>query len=169
MSHLKIPFNERELLELRQAGRLPRIGIAGDEFIVVIEKMHLALETDRRVTIDLDCLALSEDRKSYLFFYNPQKKAVVYIPENITKMPGDIVLVEIPIEQYLDPVGLARSFGQPDNFLLDSYPLKAYHQAKLTAIEASGLVEMVRNNREKKKAQGLRGFLQRRKDRLKRT
>jgi len=158
MEKVRNLFTDQELLALRLAGRLPRISIGADDFIVDWSRKELRLEEDATKCISLENLPLTEDGKKYLCFYDPVEKAVITIPENITQMPKGIVLLEIPIEHALDPVGVARSYGQPDTFLLDIYPNKAWLTARIIPVEQSGLPELVRINLEKRKQQGLCRF-----------
>ncbi|AOM80065.1 hypothetical protein [Pedobacter steynii] len=139
-----------ELLQSRLDGQLPIIDIAGKDFNVVWQDRMLKPTNGSGSGLDLDNMPLDEDGLNYLCFYNQATESQVLIPENITRLPEDTVLLKIPNELYLDPVGVARDYGQPDAFLLNLYPIRGNLKAEVIPIELSGLPELIKANKEKK-------------------
>lgn len=141
-----------ELLQSRLSNNLPLIDIAGKDFMVIWEDRMLkpTSGTGTGTGLDLDNMPLDEDGLNYLCFYNQATESQVLIPENITRLPEDTVLLKIPNELYLDPVGVARDYGQADTFLLNLYPIRENLKAEVIPIELSGLPELIKANKEKR-------------------
>lgn len=128
---------------------MPVVDLAGDDFTVAWKDKELLIKHDTGSTTNLYDLPLDVDAQSYLCFYHLPSKSAMVIPENITKIPEDIVLLKIPHEFFLDPVGAARQYGLEDTFLLQQYPLQEKIKAEVIPIEASGLPDLVKANNEK--------------------
>jgi hypothetical protein len=155
----KTGSTKEELLSKRLEGTMPVVDLAGDDFTVAWKDKELMLEHGSGSKINLADLPLDADAQNYLCFYHLPTKSAVVIPEDITKIPDDIVLLKIPHEFFLDPVGAARQYGLEDTFLLKQYPLREKIKAEVIAVEASGLPELVKSNQEKNKEQKARSRL----------
>lgn len=147
---MKMNTIAEELLQSRLDGQLPIIDIAGKDFMVVWEDRMLKPTTGSGSGLDLDNMPLDEDGLNYLCFYNLATESQILIPADITRLPEDVILLKIPNELYLDPVGVARDYGQPDAFLLSLYPIREHLKAEVIPIELSGLPELIKANKEKK-------------------
>lgn len=158
---MKMNSTTEDLLQSRLDGHLPVIDIADKNFEVVWKERLLQPESGPY--LDLDNMALDENGLNYLCFYNLVTQSQVLIPGNITRLPADIVLLKIPNELYLDPIGVARDYGQSDTFLLNLYPIRPNLKAEVIPIEQSGLVELIKINKEKTLAAKIRKALSRRK------
>jgi hypothetical protein len=149
---MKMNATAEELLQSRLGNNLPLIDIAGKDFMVVWEDRMLKPTSGTGNGLDLDNMPLDENGFNYLCFYNLVTQSQVLIPENITRLPEDTILLKIPNELYLDPVGVARDYGQADTFLLNLYPIRENLKAEVIPIELSGLPELIKSNKEKKLA-----------------
>lgn len=138
-----------DLLSKRLEGIMPVVDLAGDIFTAAWKDKELFLEHPSGSSINLYDLALGADARHYLCFYHPPTKSMVVVREDITVIPDKIVLLKIPHEFHLDPVGAARHYGFEDTFLLKQYPLQDNIKATVIPVEASGLPEMVQANLEK--------------------
>ncbi len=147
--NIRTTSSDKKLLELRLHGILPRIDIAGHDYIVDWQHKELRPLDDRFARIDLRNMPLSADGEKYLCFFHLPTRSVLHLPENITILPEDTVLLEIPNELHLDPVGVARQYGQKDDFLLGHYPVRYELKARVIALEDTGLTELTRQNKKK--------------------
>ena len=150
---MKTTFFKEELVQ-RLAGILPRIDIAGQNFIVDWRLKELRAENDFSKRIDLRHMAMDDKGENYLCFYHLPSKSVFVADDHLTELPKDTVMLEIPFELWLDPVGVARQYGQEDTFLLDNYPIRPELKAKVVPLEDTGLPELIKRNRGKLKTPG---------------
>lgn len=139
-----------DLLEQRKKGILPQIDIAGHTYTVDIRLNELRSPDFPNKRLALDEMVTSPDGKHYLFFYNPECKSIFLASGHIVKVPEKTVLVEIPDELGLDPVGMARKYGFRDEYFLKMHPYKEGQKARITSIEKSGLPEYVAANQNLK-------------------
>lgn len=144
--------NNDQLLKRRLNGLLPRIDIAGEPFIVDWRMKELRAEDDFNVRTNLKDLPMTADGEHYTCFYHIPSRSVVPLPEHLTRMTSDTVLLEIPYELKLDPVSVAREYGLPETALLDKYPIQEGLKARVIPLEETPLAEMVRKNRDKQEA-----------------
>jgi hypothetical protein len=145
-------ITDEALLARRLAGEMPSIDIAGESYRAKWFEKELLLEHGSGSSIGLGNLALDANGQNYLCFYHLPTKQPVTIPEDITVLPEDTVLLIIPTEFYIDPVGVSRQYGEDDRSLLSLYPIRDGLKATVVSIEASGLPELIQANKEKKKA-----------------
>lgn len=144
-------FTDPVLLGKRLAGELPCILIGDDEFIIDWRLRELRHKEQCQCTIQLSGMAMSEDGEHYLCFYHLLTKAVIHIGDDITSLPGDVVMLKIPNELKLDPVGVARDYGLDDMFMLDKYPIVSRLEAVIIVLEETGLPVLIERNLEKHK------------------
>lgn len=144
-------YTEEELLERRIAGILPRIDINGDAFIIDLRLMELRAERDPFIRIDLAHLPMDDAGDNYLCFYNTKEHIEDPPNPEMTELPKDVVLLTIPNESRLDPVGLARQYGLPDDGLLEKFPIQPDLKAIVTALDQTELTWLVDRNLEKQR------------------
>lgn len=138
----------------RLQGMLPRIDIAGDTFIVDWRLQELRHENDLSSIINLKFLPVSGDGNSYLSYYHLVSKQTVQPDPDIREMPEHVVMIEIPGEMTLDPVGVARQYGLKDTQLLRTYPLRENLKATIKPLSETPLRELVEKNRQQKQSKG---------------
>lgn len=116
----------QELVALREKGVLPVIEIAGHPFYVDIRMDSLRPKDDFSTTgiqfaeIE-DCL--TEDESTYTVPYDPNTKEYVELDFNsITAIPEGLIIVEIPYQSQLDPIGYALKHDLDPKDLLRVYP-----------------------------------------------
>ncbi len=134
------------LLEQRKKGILPQIDIAGHRYTVDIRLNELRNSDFPNKRLGLDEMVTSPDGRHYLFFYNREIKSILHASVDMVEVPEKAVLVEIPDELGLDPVGMARKYGLRDEYFLKMHPYKEGLMARITSIEKSGLPEYVAAN-----------------------
>ena len=137
----------------RLQGMLPRIDIAGDTFIVDWRLQELRHEHDLSSIINLKFLPVSSDGNSYLSYYHVVSKQTVQPDPDIREMPPHVVMIEIPREMTLDPVGVARQYGLKDTQLLRTYPIRDNLKPTVKSLSETPLKELV----EKIKSKDSRG------------
>lgn len=103
-------FNDRV-----NKGKLPTIEICGHTFFVDITMDKLRPKDDflsKGISFSDIEDYFNDTTGKYLFPYNPQKKELGNIDyETITEIPKDLVVVEIPSELKMDPIGWNRKHG----------------------------------------------------------
>lgn len=142
-----------DLLERRKIGILPKIDIAGHHYTVDIRLNELRNVEFPTKKLLLDEMVTAPDGQHYLFFYDFEKRSILHASPDMVSLPKNAVLVEIPDEMGLDPVGVARKYGLDDAYFLKMHPYENSCKATLTSIEKSGLPEYVAAN----KKQALKG------------
>lgn len=140
----------------RLQGMLPRIDIAGDTFIVDWRLQELRHENDLSAIINLKFLPVSGDGNSYLSYYHLVSKQTVQPEPDIREMPEHVVMIEIPGEMTLDPVGVAQQYGLKDTQLLRTYPIRENLKATVKPLSETPLKELVEKNRQQKQSKGHR-------------
>lgn len=147
---MKKEFSKEEMLARRLAGILPVIDIAGHPFTVDWRLKELRPVDDFSTRLDLNRMAMNEDGTAYLCIYHLPSKSELYIQDNITELPKDAVLLEIPYEFELDPVGVARQYGLRDTELLDDHPIIQDLKAIVKPLSEIRIHEIVQRNKAKK-------------------
>lgn len=142
-------YKEGQLLARRLAGELPQIDIAGTAFVVDWQQKELRAADDASKKISLEYMPMDEDRKHYICFYHLPSMSVVIIDDTITSLPEDTVMLQIPNQLALDPVGVAREYGLKDTAVLQTYPLQASLKATVVPLAETGLPDFIRRNQEK--------------------
>ena len=153
---MKTKYTDEELLAQRLAGILPRIDIAGQQFIIDWRLKELRDARDASVRIDLHGLPIDETGEQYLFFYNTRLKKADPPDPKMTHLPKDVVLLKIPYEMKLDPVGVAREYGLPDMELLERFPIQRELKVTVIPLDETELVQLVKRNRDKQRLLGIK-------------
>ena len=149
---------DQELVNKRLSGFQPVIDIAGYPFYVNIRFRYLNPKDDPSTFIDLRQLHESRDGESYRFFYDPIERKTVDLDPQITEMPKGILVVEIPGDHKLDPVGVAREEGMGQAEMKDwllRFPIQKELKAVIIPISETAVPKIIEANRAKTKIPGL--------------
>lgn len=96
-------------------GMLPTIDIEGHLFFVDLRMNKLRPKDDflsNGISFSEIEEYFNDTTGNYIFPYDPQKKETGNIDyETITKIPKDLIVVEIPSDYTLDPIGWNRQHG----------------------------------------------------------
>lgn len=156
LSKEQLPATDSELksdpLLLRQRidkGMLPRVGIAGKEYFVDVRMEELRDVDAHWKRIDLNVQDVNEF-DNYVFFYDTQKHEVITIDPSITEEPENAVLVELPNEVILDPVGVGRKLSGNEMQFVESFPLQHNLQARIFPLSQTVLPAIIADNKLKK-------------------
>jgi hypothetical protein len=135
-----------DLLKIRLSGKLPHIDLAGTDF-TIDWRLRQMRETDLPwKNISFEILEMDESGEAYLCFFDTEKHEV-YIPsKNITVLPENVVVLEIPYELKLDPIAVARDYRIGETDLLAEHPIQLTLAAKVIPLSESGLPEFIENN-----------------------
>lgn len=140
-------------LQLRESGRQPIIEIEGHPFFVDIHWGFLRPKDDFSTQgINLSAIDhfMLPDERSYWIPYEPKTHSLKELDlENITSIPKDIVVVEIPCQQRLDPVGFARKYGIDRDKFLKRYPLKMEMKARSVPWGKTNINRVILSNLKK--------------------
>ncbi|MEO6850719.1 MAG: hypothetical protein ABI166_08810 [Mucilaginibacter sp.] len=91
-------------------------------------------------------LEMDESGEACLCFYHTLTHEIFIPEEDITELPENVVVLEIPNEFLLDPVAVARDYGIGETDLLNEHPIQLTLAAKITPLSESGLPEFIANN-----------------------
>lgn len=143
----------KHLVALREKVTLPIIDIAGHPFFVDLRLDSLRPKDDFTTTgiqfSDIDHCLL-EDERVYQITYNPDTRTYADIDfEKITAIPKDIIVVEIPFQPTLDPVGYARKYGLDAREILRAHPPVADMKAKIVPWSETPINEIIERNLKK--------------------
>lgn len=125
----------QEAYDLRvNKGMLPTIAIEGHIFFVDIRMNKLRPKDDflsNGISFSDIEVYFNDLTGKYIFPYNPQKKEPGNIDYNtITAIPKDFVVVEIPSELKMDPIGWNRQHGYDLKDGLEAIDLQMTFKAK---------------------------------------
>lgn len=139
---------DHDWLEQRQKGLLPRIDIAGNDFIVDMASSELRSVNDPSTRISLKGLNRSDDYEHYICFYHLPTKQVVSIDLKITELPKDVAMLKIPVEAKLDPYAAAKEIGMDTKQFLRVHPPQKDLQATVVPLSMKGLPALVEQNKK---------------------
>lgn len=136
-----------EDIEARLRGELPKIDIAGSLFYVDWRLRELRSVEDPTTRLNLRDMEMNNEGDKYLCLYHTEYKAI-YIPTQYTKqIPEKVVVLEIPYELKLDPIGVARQFELPDTAMLKDFPIEKNLKATVKPISKTEAQQMLDNIR----------------------
>lgn len=138
-----------ELLQRRLAGELPRIDIAGSNFIIDWRLKELRENDVPNNRLTFEDMQLSPSGELYVCYYDTQKHKLYEPPADIKKLPNNVVLLEIPHELKLDPVAVARERGVDPALLLKENPIQKDLRATVRPLSESWLPNLVADNLKK--------------------
>ncbi|MBL7706787.1 MAG: hypothetical protein JNM21_14670 [Taibaiella sp.] len=136
-------------------GKLPTLDIAGHIFYVDMQMDKLRPKDDfgsYGISFNEIEEYFSEDRGSYLIPYDPKKREFRELDyENITSIPKDLIVIEFPFQQVLDPVGWNRQGGWGLKEDLKHIELKGHFTAKVVDWKQTFIVDIIKDNLERMK------------------
>ncbi|ATP57413.1 hypothetical protein CPT03_13500 [Pedobacter ginsengisoli] len=152
-----------EAIDRRLKGELPKITLMEKPYVIDIRMQELRSVAQPAERIGIKELEMSSDgEKLHLFFDTIQGQQ---ISKESVLMPfrEGIVLMEMPNEILLDPVGAARLYKLEDTELLSRFPMKMNHQAlaiPLTKIAHQEMIELQQKKITGPEAPKLRSYIQ---------
>ncbi|WP_025144945.1 hypothetical protein [Pedobacter jeongneungensis] len=145
----------RDALAQRLSGILPVIEIKGHPFYVDLKMDALRPKDDflsegiKFPDIAYDSTA---DGKYYWVSYDPVNHEYRELDlREIIELPNNIVIIEIPMEEYLDPVGYARMGGWDLEETIMRYGLTQHSIAREVPWSETSIPEIIEFNRKEKK------------------
>ncbi|RNL88474.1 hypothetical protein ED312_08480 [Sinomicrobium pectinilyticum] len=152
--HEKKP--EEKALERRLAGNLPTLDIAGDIFLIDLEKKCLCPKNplapgDISFARLQGYFSWTEDK--YIFTYNSTQHGPQDIDfSDLYHIPESIHLVEFPSMERLDPVGYAREHGYDIRSFVEKVGIQSHFKANTIPVRES-LSRLLAEKRECPKEQ----------------
>jgi hypothetical protein len=141
---------DQAALSKRLAGTLPEIDLAGHTFYVDWRYKELRAKDDMAaIPLDLKRMDMNSDGTAYICAYHLPSRSEYQIDVSTTELPKDVVLVEIPYELKLDPVGVAREHGLRDTALLRRFPILQGLKAKVKPLSKTDLPKLIESNKKK--------------------
>lgn len=137
---------QEDLLAKRLAGILPNINIDGTNFTIDLHLKEIRETANPANSIPFKNMQPSESGESYLCYYNTKKNCIVYPANDITVLPKNVMVLEIPNEIKLDPIGFARKNGLTPDAVMKEHPLQKTITATLHPLSYSELPELVKSN-----------------------
>ena len=135
------------LLERREAGLLPKIDIAGEDFIIDIRLNELRLATDSHTSINLKDMYLSDDGKMLEAYYDQKNHRLIELDTGLTEYPEGVVGIMLPNIIQLDPVGVCKLYGIEEREFLRRFPPQKSLSARLIPLQETGIASRIQINR----------------------
>lgn len=177
-------YNRQNLIR-RVMGELPRMKIRGHEFIIDLRMGLLRPVNDfRTMGIVLDELPMDFTGTVYQCLYDFKMHCVATIDPGLTSIPKNLIAIEIPNNDVLDPFFCAKKYSELNGIssrypigkaevanaidweksemteYFSRYPLRYNLKARVVPWESTGILECIKENRQKqnkktpKKARG---------------
>ena len=156
--------NDLDLLDQRLKGQLPTIEIIGHTFFVDVRMNSLRPEDDFSTSGILFNEHLPLPGDVYQMVYDPKKHMAVELDKNLlTEIPKHLSVIQFPILELLDPVGVfmknhGYSFselrypgidrGHLERFLM-SYPIQPLEPAKQLSWKQAGYEQIIAENKKR--------------------
>ncbi len=131
-------------------GNLPTLDIAGHTFFADA-RIDLLRPKDDFTTLGI-CFSdidhyFNEEEHSFIIPYNPKTHQFQELDyDKITEHPKDLIAVQFPHQQILDPIGWNRYHGFNETQNLKEIGLKLHFEAKLIPWEKTGIDETIKEN-----------------------
>ena len=139
---------DQELLRFRQKGALPKINIAGEEFVVDLRLQELRHAKSFHPVLSLNSFELTNDGWHYEGYYHPVIRQLVPLDHKLLELPDSVIKIKIPNEIGLDPVGAARIFNMYERELLRRHPIQKDLKAEIIPLSETHIPSLIRQNRE---------------------
>jgi hypothetical protein len=134
------------LLAIRLQGKLPHIDLAGTDFTIDWRLRQLRETEFPWKNISFEQMDCAESGEEYLFFYHTETHQLVIPEDDLTELPENVVVLEIPYENRLDPVAVARELQIDAALMVLDYPIEENLAAHIIPLSESGLPEMIEYN-----------------------
>ena len=133
-------------------GLLPTIDIAGHLFYVDMRMDKLRPKDDflsKGISFkDIDDY-FSEERNAYLIPYDPRKHEFRELDyENLMSIPKDLIAIQFPFQQKLDPIGWNRQNGWDPLDDVKTKDLIPHFKAKIIPWEKTYIKDIIKDNKE---------------------
>lgn len=145
---------DQEVLAERKQGKQPVIDIAGHVFYVNLHAGFLQPKGDfstMGIPIDHMDSYYDDEAHAYIFPYDPQKHELVLLDfSELTEIPDGLLLVEVPRQQQLDPYRYAKKHcPERTEQMLRKYPLQMNRKARIIPWEETGVMEILKQNKDR--------------------
>jgi len=78
----------------------------------------------------------------------------VQFDPNWTSLPQNVIMIQIPAEIRLDPVGIARLHGLNEKAILSKHPYHSQQHATVIFLANTNLPEIIEQNLQNNKSRG---------------
>jgi hypothetical protein len=148
------------LYQDRIKGILPHVTIGEDDYTVDWRLKEIRLTNEPWRSISLRDLDMDRTGHKYLFFYHLPSKTKIELPETITELPSDVVLVTLPFELHIDPVAVARENGLDERTFINFYPLQKQVDVPTYPLSVTGIPKLIEENKmQQKQSNGVKNKL----------
>ncbi|MBT2559808.1 hypothetical protein J7E50_17955 [Pedobacter sp. ISL-68] len=142
---------DQTALKERLSGLLPIVDIAGHPFYVDL-RMDMLRAKDDFLSEGIVFSKIEDyyvdGKEEYCIPYNPKTHEFKEIDfSSITEIPKDIIVVSVPHESALDPIGYNRKHGFEELSNLKESNLKSHFKAGQVAWKDTGIEETIRENK----------------------
>jgi len=151
---------EKQFLEnlqavaLRHQGELPRIIIGLSAFEVDVIGRELRHVEYAGINIDLEQMEFNKEEEVFESLYHTESMQLVQFDPNWTSLPQNVIMIQIPAEIRLDPVGIARLHGLNEKAILSKHPYHSQQHATVIFLANTNLPEIIEQNLQNNKSRG---------------
>jgi len=144
---------DQELLAKRMSGQLPTIELMGHTFYVDVFMGAIRPKDDFSTMgiafSDMEAVPFIVP-EYYRFYYDPAKHSLGKVDvDTVTDLPKNIVVMEIPLENKLDPFRFAQIYGFDVETTLMRHPIRADMKGRVVPWEETGLPRIIEENKNR--------------------
>ena len=129
---------QKAMIARRLVGHLPVINICGQPFFIDIRAQQLRSVADYGKYLPFYLMQPDRMTHGRRFLYDPKARALYHPLDSDVDVPDKLVLVHLPFELMMDPIGLARMNGYDVDLALKMYPLQKELKAVVTELDTEG-------------------------------
>lgn len=139
---------DSKLFDQRKAGRLPVIAIdSSGLFVDWPGRLLLPCNDKKHPGLDIEKMDLDPSHTLLFFFYDCKNRKQIEIIPAMTTIPENIVGVELPDFELLDPYAVAlRNGWQQQTGWFDLHPVQLDLKARTVPLEQTIIADLVRSN-----------------------
>lgn len=126
---------QKAVIARRLVGYLPIINICGQPFFIDIRAQQLRSVADYGKYVPFYLMQADPMTHGRQFLYDPNVKELYHPLDNDASLPDKLVLVHLPFELQMDPIGVARMNGYDMDLALKMYPVQKELKAIVTELD----------------------------------
>lgn len=126
---------QKAMIAKRLVGHLPIINIYGQPFFIDIRVQQLRSVADYGKYLPFYLMQPDPMTHGRRFLYDPKGRALYHPLDSNVDVPDTLVLVHLPLDLQMDPIGVARMNGYDMDLALKMYPVQKELKAIVTELD----------------------------------
>lgn len=134
---------QKAVIARRLVGHLPIINICGQPFFIDIRAQQLRSVADYGKYLPFSLMQPDPMTHGRKFLYDPTASELYHPLDNDSDVPDKLVLIHLPFELQLDPIGVARMNGYDMDLALKMYPIQKELKAVVTELNTEATLYFI--------------------------